>query len=154
MRVDGNLFLQRALRYIGRPYIWGAEGPDGFDCSGLVKRVIHDCHGPNWLGGPPWYNAAKLFTTLDPYLAEARQMNGLDLPMEVPAGTLVFYGAPVVDDKHMHVMIAVGDGRVFGACGGGQATLTRKDGAEVQYRHALRYRPDIRGLRQLPEVVR
>ena len=28
-----------AARLIGRPYVWGAEGPDAFDCSGLMQFV-------------------------------------------------------------------------------------------------------------------
>jgi cell wall-associated NlpC family hydrolase len=28
-----------AARLIGRPYVWGAEGPDAFDCSGLTQYV-------------------------------------------------------------------------------------------------------------------
>ena len=28
-----------AARYIGRPYVWGAEGPNSFDCSGLMQYV-------------------------------------------------------------------------------------------------------------------
>ena len=28
-----------AARLIGRPYVWGAEGPDTFDCSGLTQYV-------------------------------------------------------------------------------------------------------------------
>src|SRR5690349_22643218 len=32
-----------ARRYLGRPYAWGAAGPDTFDCSGLVTWVLgHD----------------------------------------------------------------------------------------------------------------
>jgi cell wall-associated NlpC family hydrolase len=32
-----------ARKYIGRPYRWGAAGPDSFDCSGLVTYVlVHD----------------------------------------------------------------------------------------------------------------
>ena len=34
---------QRALRYaldqIGKPYVWGAEGPGSFDCSGLTFQA-------------------------------------------------------------------------------------------------------------------
>ncbi|MFI5806565.1 NlpC/P60 family protein [Streptomyces sp. NPDC051561] len=34
---------QRAISYatgkIGRPYVWGAEGPDAFDCSGLTQQA-------------------------------------------------------------------------------------------------------------------
>lgn len=28
-----------ASRLIGRPYVWGAEGPNSFDCSGLTQHV-------------------------------------------------------------------------------------------------------------------
>lgn len=28
-----------ALSHLGKPYVWGAEGPDSFDCSGLVCYV-------------------------------------------------------------------------------------------------------------------
>ena len=28
-----------AARMIGRPYVWGAEGPNAFDCSGLTQFV-------------------------------------------------------------------------------------------------------------------
>lgn len=26
--------------YIGRPYLWGARGPDAFDCWGLIEDVL------------------------------------------------------------------------------------------------------------------
>jgi cell wall-associated NlpC family hydrolase len=29
-----------AASLIGRPYVWGAEGPDAFDCSGLTQYVV------------------------------------------------------------------------------------------------------------------
>ena len=31
-----------AARLIGRPYVWGAEGPNTFDCSGLTQYVYHE----------------------------------------------------------------------------------------------------------------
>jgi hypothetical protein len=31
--------VDHAARLIGRPYVWGAEGPSSFDCSGLVQYV-------------------------------------------------------------------------------------------------------------------
>ncbi|ORI13353.1 C40 family peptidase [Rhodococcus sp. 1168] len=33
---SGSGALQAGLTQIGKPYVWGATGPDGFDCSGLV----------------------------------------------------------------------------------------------------------------------
>ncbi|SDI82594.1 C40 family peptidase [Nonomuraea jiangxiensis] len=51
--------LKAAASKLGRPYVWGAEGPDTFDCSGLVQwayaqagvrmpRVTHQ----QWVTGP------------------------------------------------------------------------------------------------------
>lgn len=31
-----------AARLIGRPYVWGAEGPNAFDCSGLTQYVYQE----------------------------------------------------------------------------------------------------------------
>lgn len=31
-----------AASLIGRPYVWGAEGPDAFDCSGLTQYVYQE----------------------------------------------------------------------------------------------------------------
>jgi NlpC/P60 family len=31
-----------AANLIGRPYVWGAEGPDSFDCSGLTQFVYRE----------------------------------------------------------------------------------------------------------------
>jgi cell wall-associated NlpC family hydrolase len=31
-----------AARLIGRPYVWGAEGPHAFDCSGLTQYVYQE----------------------------------------------------------------------------------------------------------------
>lgn len=31
-----------AARLVGRPYVWGAEGPDAFDCSGLTQYVFQE----------------------------------------------------------------------------------------------------------------
>lgn len=34
---DNSAAFSYAMTRIGCPYVWGAEGPDSFDCSGLVK---------------------------------------------------------------------------------------------------------------------
>src|SRR5687767_1050200 len=31
-----------AASLIGRPYVWGAEGPNAFDCSGLTQFVFRE----------------------------------------------------------------------------------------------------------------
>ncbi|WP_433498487.1 NlpC/P60 family protein [Sphaerimonospora sp. CA-214678] len=35
----GGLAAQWALKQLGKPYVWAAEGPAGFDCSGLTMRA-------------------------------------------------------------------------------------------------------------------
>ena len=34
--------VDRAASLIGRPYVWGAEGPHSFDCSGLTQFVFQE----------------------------------------------------------------------------------------------------------------
>lgn len=36
---DGIRALDFAFRQVGKPYVWGAEGPDAFDCSGLTSQA-------------------------------------------------------------------------------------------------------------------
>ncbi|MFJ5549972.1 C40 family peptidase [Streptomyces sp. NPDC093225] len=35
----GKAAIEFATKQIGKPYVWGAEGPDGFDCSGLTSQA-------------------------------------------------------------------------------------------------------------------
>ncbi|WP_328493987.1 NlpC/P60 family protein [Streptomyces sp. NBC_00414] len=36
---EGGEALRYAVEQIGKPYEWGAEGPDSYDCSGLTSRA-------------------------------------------------------------------------------------------------------------------
>lgn len=38
--VSGNVVVDRAYAQLGKPYVWGASGPNGFDCSGLVGYCL------------------------------------------------------------------------------------------------------------------
>lgn len=41
--------LHWAMEYLGKPYVEGADGPDNYDCWGLVRDVCAkriDCHMP------------------------------------------------------------------------------------------------------------
>lgn len=40
MAVSGADIVNRARKELGDPYVWGAEGPNSFDCSGLVQYVF------------------------------------------------------------------------------------------------------------------
>ncbi|MDX3763964.1 NlpC/P60 family protein [Streptomyces sp. AK02-04a] len=35
----GKMAVEFATAQLGRPYVWGAEGPDSFDCSGLTSQA-------------------------------------------------------------------------------------------------------------------
>lgn len=39
MSVSGTDVVKEASKYLGDPYVFGAEGPNTFDCSGLVEYV-------------------------------------------------------------------------------------------------------------------
>ncbi len=43
--VTGNVVVDRAYSQLGKPYVWGACGPDSFDCSGLVSYCLTGQYG-------------------------------------------------------------------------------------------------------------
>lgn len=134
--VDPQRFLGSALALEGRPYQWNGKGPFAFDCSGLVTWAIWRAGGPDLRVD---HNCKKLWAELEPLAAIQ--------PGDI---ALAFYGPP---ERVEHVMITVGDGRVFGACGGNSHTLTledaERDHARVQFRRTVTYRPGLQGFRSL-----
>jgi peptidoglycan DL-endopeptidase CwlO len=85
--------VQTALAQVGDPYVWGAAGPDAFDCSGLVQFS---------------YRAAGVHL---PH--SSRMQSRLGIPVAKAAlqpGDLVFFYHPV-----RHVGIYVGNGRMVHA---------------------------------------
>ena len=46
--MTGNVVVDRAYAQLGKPYVWGAAGPDGFDCSGLVGYCLTGKMGNHW----------------------------------------------------------------------------------------------------------
>jgi hypothetical protein len=40
--VSAEDVVDLAASFIGRPYVWGAEGPRSFDCSGLTQYVFQE----------------------------------------------------------------------------------------------------------------
>lgn len=46
--VTGNTVVDRAYAQLGKPYKWGAAGPNSFDCSGLVGYCLTGNMGNHW----------------------------------------------------------------------------------------------------------
>jgi murein DD-endopeptidase len=118
-------FLARARRLEGLPYVWAADGPHAFDCSGLVCYCLAEVGGPDWRAT---HRCQTLWEALPP-------------TREPQPGDLALYGTP---GHATHVMLVVGDGRVYGACGGDSTTtspeLALQRGARVRYRLKVEYR--------------
>ena len=82
---DIGAMLEFALAQRGKPYIWGATGPDTYDCSGLVQTAFRAA-GVNM-----------------PRVSRQQATVGIRVDRaNVRPGDLVFYGNPV-----HHVVIAI-----------------------------------------------
>lgn len=42
---NASAVLAEAAKHIGKPYVWGAKGPDSFDCSGFTSYVYRNAAG-------------------------------------------------------------------------------------------------------------
>jgi cell wall-associated NlpC family hydrolase len=85
--------IAAAKAELGKPYAWGAGGPDSFDCSGLTA----------WA-----WNAAGVSL---PHNAAAQQGVGTPVPeSQLQPGDLVFFGSPAY-----HVGLYIGDGLMIHA---------------------------------------
>jgi len=85
--------VQWAYRELGKPYVWGAAGPDSFDCSGLTQYV--------------W---AKAGVYLDHYTGSQWNEGRHVSQSELQPGDLVFFGS----DLH-HVGLYIGNGNMIEA---------------------------------------
>ena len=85
-----------------KPYVWGAQGPNSFDCSGLVYAAYHAAG----LGYPNWsrLNAALYFVD-----TERVPLNQL-----IP-GDLLFYSYDGTVQNIHHITIYAGNGMMWEA---------------------------------------
>jgi peptidoglycan DL-endopeptidase CwlO len=102
--------VRAALSRLGRPYVWGATGPDQFDCSGLVQ-----------------WSYAQAGIRLD--RTTYQQINdGIPVPRwQVRPGDLVFPHAG-------HVQLAIGNNLVVEAPYSGASVRISPLGSNVQIR--------------------
>lgn len=85
--------IKFAEQQLGDPYVWGGNGPDGWDCSGLLK----------WAFGQAGVGL--------PRTSQAMQKVGKPVDTDkVQAGDLLFNGNPA-----HHVVMAIGGGKIIEA---------------------------------------
>ena len=84
--------IEYARAQLGKPYVWGAEGPNAFDCSGLTMQA--------WKAG-----GVQMDHWTGSQYAQSRP-----IPLtEVQPGDLIFY------NQFQHVAIYIGDGKIIHA---------------------------------------
>ena len=104
---EGSSTAQEALAAakskIGKPYVWGATGPNSFDCSGLTS----------------W--AFKQAGTSIPRTSSAQSKAGTKVSVDsLQPGDLVFFYSPV-----SHVAMYIGDGKIIEAPNSGSNVRIR-----------------------------
>ncbi|CCK25623.1 NLP/P60-family secreted protein [Streptomyces davaonensis JCM 4913] len=89
----GRRAIAYATKQLGKPYVWGAEGPDSFDCSGLTSQA--------------WLHAGVTI----PRTSEEqwRQLTRIPVASMRPGDLIIYY------DDASHVAIYIGDGEVIQA---------------------------------------
>jgi len=94
----GQQIVEYAMQYLGCPYVWGGNGPNCFDCSGLTKYVY----------GHFGYTLNRT--------ASAQLSNGMSVTRgELQPGDLVFFDNGRVSTPVSHVGIYIGNGQFIHA---------------------------------------
>ncbi len=109
--------LAFAKAQVGKPYKWGAAGPDSFDCSGLTMRA--------WQAGGkslPHYSVAQFETGTRISVSKAK------------AGDLYFWSSNGSPSGIHHVALALG---------GGQFIEAPRTGVPVRYSSISTWFPDF-----------
>lgn len=88
--------IDLAMKQIGKPYLWGSEGPDSFDCSGLVYYVFKE----------------SIDMKLPRTSREQYKIGTEVLKSDLKAGDLLF-SSTRSDRVITHVGIYIGDGKMI-----------------------------------------
>lgn len=98
---DAQKAVEYAVEQVGKPYEWGAEGPDSFDCSGLMQAAY----------------ASRNVTI--PRIANEQYRDTKDQSVDVGQalpGDMIFYGDSPGDWTSVyHVAMYIGDGKMVQA---------------------------------------
>ena len=126
MTVTVKDLLAYAEQQLGKPYVWGAAGPDHFDCSGYTQYVF------------------RKFGISLPHHAQDQASFGQSVPKnKIQAGDLVF--SDWGDGPSSHVGIAVSPNEIIDA---------PHSGANVRYdKLSSGYLSHVTAVRRMPEVT-
>lgn len=100
----GQAIIDWAKTQLGKPYVWGATGPDGYDCSGLIYAAYLKNHQS--IPRSYMWTAGRQVSNADVRPADV----GFFSPNVVQAGVRVKYG---------HVKMYAGNGQSIESTGGG-----------------------------------
>ncbi|MFJ4911032.1 NlpC/P60 family protein [Streptomyces sp. NPDC088726] len=90
---EGGEAVRYAVRQIGKPYVWGAEGPSSFDCSGLTSQA--------------WAHAGRTIPRTSQ--EQWRQLRKVPVSALRPGDLVVYF------PKATHVALYIGNGLVVQA---------------------------------------
>ncbi|MEG0374908.1 MAG: phage tail tip lysozyme, partial [Raoultibacter sp.] len=97
---DADTVIDLAFTKIGAPYVFGASGPDEFDCSGFVKWCFEQ-NGISLMGARTADQIYRISTPISPADAKAGDI-------------VVFtYGSPQLGETYGHIGIYLGDGMMI-----------------------------------------
>ena len=99
----GDLAIQFAFQQLGKPYIWGGNGPVGYDCSGLALAA--------------WSQTSGI--TFARVADDQYHTAGTAVPLsDLQSGDLVFWGTSATDWTTVyHTALYVGGNRIVEATG-------------------------------------
>lgn len=102
----GMSIVEESKKYLGRPYVWAASGPDSFDCSGFTMYVM------------------SFFDIQIPHQSGSQYNYGFSVQKEnlIP-GDLVFFSSKS-NPGVAHVGIYAGDGNFIHASSGSAKSVT------------------------------
>ncbi|MFE1838682.1 C40 family peptidase [Streptomyces sviceus] len=89
----GKTAVEYATTQIGKPYEWGAEGPDSYDCSGLTSQA--------------WASAGKPIPRTSQ--EQWKQLKHVDVKDMRPGDLIIYF------DDASHVAMYLGDGAIVHA---------------------------------------
>ena len=100
----GQEIVDKAMQYLGVPYVWGGSSPSGFDCSGFVQYVMRSCGYTVGRGtDAQYFNGDGTYVSKDAL---------------VPGDMIFFFGTYDTDGTS-HVGIYIGDGQYIHASSAG-----------------------------------